>query len=320
MKPLEKTYTDWTVIGTIVRRRKPCGYAWNYFVKCRCKCGTEKMVQVGDLRKDKSKRCESCGIKSGLCSPRPKVRDRLLTAINETVVVGKEYEFWTVIEPAERRARGEKQGGYFLAKCRCRCGTERRVRTKALLDGDSKSCGCRKVVGQRICTQKRNKEDKRLQHIWGHMIRRCTNKKDVNYFRYGGRGITVCQEWLDSFDAFLKWAKENGAEKGLHIDRKDNNKGYSPDNCHFVTCKTNARNTRRNINVTAFGETKCLSAWAEDHRCVVKANGLYHRIVHYKLPPELAITMKSNPGVPLEITYAAYVEIQRTLNNNVTSM
>jgi hypothetical protein len=77
------------------------------------------------------------------------------------------------------------------------------------------------------------------------MKQRCQNKKHEHFDTYGGRGIQVCEEWKNSFDAFVAWATQHGYQPNLQIDRIDNDKGYSPDNCRFVTPSENARNKRK---------------------------------------------------------------------------
>lgn len=84
----------------------------------------------------------------------------------------------------------------------------------------------------------------RLYSIWQNMKQRCTNPKATEYANYGGRGITVCAEWLHDFKAFEDWAYSHGYREYLTIDRVDNNKGYSPDNCRCVTMEDQARNRR----------------------------------------------------------------------------
>jgi hypothetical protein len=82
----------------------------------------------------------------------------------------------------------------------------------------------------------------RLYGIWKGIVKRCYNVADKRYHRYGGRGITVCAEWKDDPVAFIKWAETHGYAEDLQIDRADNNVGYSPENCRFVTAEVNARN------------------------------------------------------------------------------
>lgn len=104
----------------------------------------------------------------------------------------------------------------------------------------------------------------RLANIWQTMKQRCLNPKREKYPMYGGRGITVCNEWVDHFEPFAKWALANGYEPGLQLDRIDNNGSYSPSNCRWVTPKENSRNTRRTKLLTLFGETKSVAEWCEE--------------------------------------------------------
>lgn len=83
----------------------------------------------------------------------------------------------------------------------------------------------------------------KLYQAWCDLKQRCYNPKTHNYHRYGGRGITVCDEWRNSFDLFRDWAIQNGYLEGLQIDRENNNGNYEPDNCRWVTCKINSRNS-----------------------------------------------------------------------------
>jgi hypothetical protein len=96
------------------------------------------------------------------------------------------------------------------------------------------------------------------------MIQRCTNPSVDNYKHYGGRGISVCDEWFNSFESFRDWAKQNGYTDKLEIDRVDNEGNYCPDNCRFVTHKENLRNTRRNKILTVYGVRKVLAEWARE--------------------------------------------------------
>ena len=100
------------------------------------------------------------------------------------------------------------------------------------------------------------------------MNERCHNKKHHSYPRYGGRGITVCEAWKTDFQAFCKWARENGydpdTERGeCTIDRIDNDAGYSPDNCRWVSMKEQANNRSTNRNVEFAGQNLSISEWAD---------------------------------------------------------
>lgn len=85
---------------------------------------------------------------------------------------------------------------------------------------------------------------RKIYMVWEQIKARCLNSNHKSYHRYGGRGITVCDEWTSSAKAFIEWSLSNGYKEGLHTDRIDNDKGYSPDNCRFVTQAENNKNTR----------------------------------------------------------------------------
>jgi len=90
--------------------------------------------------------------------------------------------------------------------------------------------------------------------VWNNMVSRCYNKKDIGYNNYGGRGVSVCSMWKESPTLFIQWLLGNGWEKGLQIDRKNNNGNYCPNNCRVVTPTENNNNSRRNHVVIIHGE------------------------------------------------------------------
>lgn len=115
----------------------------------------------------------------------------------------------------------------------------------------------------RGCFITHGKSDTRLYSIWCDMKRRCYNPKNKRYSRYGGRGISVCEEWKDDFQAFYEWAIDNGYDEHLTIDRINVNGNYEPSNCRWVTWKEQQRNTSRNRYITVNGETKTIAEWSE---------------------------------------------------------
>lgn len=105
-------------------------------------------------------------------------------------------------------------------------------------------------------------ETKRIRNILSGMKYRCNNPRCRYYKDYGGRGIKVCEEW-NSSEAFIEWSLSHGYKDNLSIDRIDNDKGYSPDNCRWTTQEVQHNNTRRSHKVTAFGKTMTLTEWAK---------------------------------------------------------
>lgn len=130
----------------------------------------------------------------------------------------------------------------------------------------------------------------RLYRIWIDMRRRCYDSKRINYANYGGRGITVCDSWDNSFVPFRDWSFENGYTESLVLDRINNERDYSPDNCRWVTVSQNTRNTRSNRVITLWGETKTMVEWSEDVRCVASYSMLKDRIIKYGWDAERAFT------------------------------
>lgn len=206
---------------------------------CRCSCGLEKAVWAGALTSGISK---SCG------------KHKPSQAID---ITGQRFGRWTVIE----KAPDKRKGSNMVWKCICDCGTVKYVNGAMLRTGETKSCGCYNsdVVIQR--NTKHGKSNTRLYVIWSDMKDRTTRKNSENYYRYGARGIKVCDEWLNDFSTFEKWAIENGYNDKLTIDRIDNNGDYEPNNCRWADTTTQMNNTSRNKYIEYQGETHTLAEW-----------------------------------------------------------
>lgn len=176
----------------------------------------------------------------------------------EIISSGTRFGRWTVIADLYQP---NKRHNLF---CRCECGTERVVKLDSLRSGASGSCGCERTERLVKLVFKHGHAKSgptRVYAVWAAMKKRCCNPTDPNYFRYGGRGITVCERWKESFADFLA---DMGEPPPKHVlDRSDNNAGYSPDNCKWVTCKESMRNTRQTRFVEINGEKKCLQDWAD---------------------------------------------------------
>ena len=174
-----------------------------------------------------------------------------------------------------------KEGTYWL--CICNCGNISESWSPQLRNGKIKSCGCLRIVNH---SKKHGKANSRLYNIYNKMKSRCYNKNDPTYKYYGARGIKVCQDWLDNFQAFYDWAIENGYRSNLTIDRINVNGNYGPDNCRWITNKQQQRNKRNTKYVTYRGETKSLAEWCEI--LSLKYSRVFQRITKYNMPIEKA--------------------------------
>lgn len=152
--------------------------------------------------------------------------------------------------------------------CRCECGDYKIVRGKSLRNGSCKSCGCliKEFNIKRNTTH--NLSRTRLYRVYAHIKERCINKNCRDYKNYGGRGITICNEWLNDFMNFYDWAYDNGYNENAKkfectIDRIDANGNYEPKNCRWVNQYIQNKNTRRNLIIEYKNEVHCLKDWCD---------------------------------------------------------
>ena len=190
----------------------------------------------------------------------------------EDSLIGKRFERLTVESRAEDYVSpsGNKHCRYL---CVCDCGNKKIVYKEHLTSGRTKSCGCLKKENGRPTHREIHT---RLYKIWGNMCNRCSNRANPAWKNYGGRGIVVCEEWK-SYEKFREWAYTNGYSDNLSIDRIDNDKGYSPDNCRWVDSYTQANNKRNNHVVEYNGESRTLAEWA--NYLNIPYRTLHHRVV-----------------------------------------
>lgn len=159
---------------------------------------------------------------------------------------------------------GRAKDNHATWLCKCDCGNTTTVTGARLRNGETQSCGCLNKEINRAKVIIHGMTGTRLYDEWRGMKDRCTRKRYAGYHRYGGRGITVCPEWRDSFEAFRDWALENGYRDDLTIERIDNDGPYSPENCRWTTLKDQQSNRRNNRLITHEGETKTMKRWAEE--------------------------------------------------------
>lgn len=202
--------------------------------------------------------------------------------------IGKKFNMLTVLEPVHVE---NKMGRMWYWKVRCECGTEKIERPIEVISGHVKSCGC--YIKSKPAPNKTHGESHtRLHNIWLGMIGRC-NPNTVNSVGYGSRGIKICDEWKD-YITFANWARNNGYDDSLTIERIDVNGNYEPKNCKWIPLADQARNRRTTHYVTYKGERMSLAEACE--RANLPYKQVFERIVKRKWPVDEALSIPIGEG------------------------
>lgn len=166
-------------------------------------------------------------------------------------MIGKKYGILTVMSEVKER----NKNGHILYNVKCECGKEKQVLGSSLRTGGSRSCNkCSILTGSHGMWKSRE------FNIWQSMKDRCYNQNNIRYKNYGGRGVVVCDRWVNSFKNFYC---DMGDSNGLSIDRIDVYGNYEPSNCRWANAKTQSRNRTNNAKFTYLNETLCVSEWCE---------------------------------------------------------
>lgn len=208
-------------------------------------------------------------------------------------LTGKRFGFLTVL-----RSIAVPYGERTKWICSCECGKKKEVLGYNIKNGHTRSCGCLKSKHGHCSADVGYRSP--VYTTWLSMIQRCTNSNHKHYHRYGGRGIIVCERW-NKFKNFLIDMGER--PDGRQLDRMNNNDGYSPDNCRWVTSKDQGRNRNNNRIITHNGITQCLTAWAED--LDVAMGTLRYRLANWSI--EEALTKLLHDGSSRKIMYDFYL-------------
>ena len=231
------------------------GYAYNKnkeaFWSCKCDCGNTAVISGHNLRSGNTK---TCG-----CSHHNRPHEDL---------TGLRFGRLSVT-----RGVGKNNRNDYLWECKCDCGAITIVPRSSLVYGNTRSCGCLNKDATKNAMTKHGKRYTRINNIYRCMKARVNNKNNPVYKHYGGRGITICDEW-QSFEPFYEWAMSNGYADGLSIDRIDVNGNYCPENCRWVSNRKQHNNTRKTIWVIYLGETMPLSEFCE------RINAPYAKVYH----------------------------------------
>ena len=179
------------------------------------------------------------------------INSGIITGDGAMIKPGEKYGRLTVLEEA-----GRTKSGRLQFKCMCDCGNETISESSNIERGNSTSCGCYRTE----FFTKHGMVDSPEYHTWCALRSRCYNKNNKKYADYGGRGITVCDRWLESFNNFINdMGKKPGSR--YSIERKNNDGNYKPENCKWATQIEQASNRRNNHNLTHNGETHPIAEW-----------------------------------------------------------
>ena len=174
--------------------------------------------------------------------------------------IGKKYSRLTILGYG-KPVLGTDGYNAPVCVCKCDCGVILNIRLASVIHENTKSCGCYKMEVLSL-NKRHGLSHTKLFRRWTGMWYRCDKHGSQSYHYYGGRGIRVCDEWA-SFEAFRDWSFANGYDEGLQLDRINNNKGYGPDNCRWVTSAQNNLNKRNTVFLIFKGEKKTISEWAK---------------------------------------------------------
>lgn len=239
-------FKELLVLSLSERKTKSGGTIWI----CLCDCGRQKEIASTALISGQQC-CGDCRVKK--------------------VNIGDRFGRLTVVS-VDHTDRATHRT-WFL--CKCDCGNLKTIVSYSLTQGNTQSCGCLQKEKASKAKLTHGKTSTKEYRAYRHMKYRCLDTKDKDYHNYGGRGITICERWLESFENFYE--DMGDAPSPVHqIDRIDVNGNYEPENCRWATLKQQQNNKRTNKHIIYQGETKTVSEWADYF-------GISSRIIHQRI-------------------------------------
>lgn len=247
---------------------------------CKCDCGNEVIKTVNTLRYGVE---PSCGC-----------------ALRANIKIGDKFGHLTILEELPKRRKGEMRR--FL--CQCDCGNTTTITYQSL----HKDVACKDCTYKDIIGRTRQKTDREKLYIIWHAIKNRTKHKDC----YVRKGISICKEWLESFESFYQWSINNGYKQGLSIDRIDNFGNYEPDNCRWTTSKVQSLNKEVTRHLSYNGETHNIIEWSE--LTGISAKNIRQRIDKCKMPVGMALGFE--PMRDRIKTPKSWIRVQEFNENN----
>lgn len=211
--------------------------------ECLCDCGKTITVIGNNLVRNHTK---SCGCFAPEATSKRNTKDLVGQKFGRILVISRDHV---------------DKNRHVYWKCLCDCGVETVIASSSLLNGRTRSCGC---LARELTSKthfKHGMKNTRLYGIWSKMKERCNDTENPKFARYGGHGISVCEEWQKSFISFKDWALAHGYKDNLSIDRINNDGNYEPSNCRWADAITQANNTSANRRITIDGETHTITEW-----------------------------------------------------------
>lgn len=195
-------------------------------------------------------------------------------------LTGRTFNYWTVLS----RVPSAKKNQVAIYLCRCKCGTEKQIRAPHLYYENSRSCGCY----QKERVSKHGKSRTPIYQVWRNIKVRCLVESNPDYPNYGGRGITICSEWADSFHAFYAYVGD--PPSNYHkIERIDNNGNYEPGNVRWATQREQLANRRTTKKFLVDGVERPISEIARENG--INNGALQYRLLVKKMPLKEALTL-----------------------------